>query len=339
MPTRGYVRYVAKKTLWYILTFFVAITLIFIMPRLIPGNPISAIIAQMMGDGAQSESLERVYRSFMDQYGLDRSLIYQYVEYLKNLFSGSLGVSFSLFPRSVNEIIGEALPWTLALQLPAILVGWMCGNILGAYAAYRRGKFDSTLFPLSLFMSAMPYYALAIILQYLLGVYLGWFPVSGGYSIFIFPSLTLDFFKNLLVHYFLPFLSIVIVTIGGQAIGMREMSIYELNTDYVNYSKMLGLSDRKISSYIFRNAMLPQVTGLAISLGMMVGGSLITEIVFDYPGIGSGLFNAIRQNDYPLIQGIVLIIIIAVLIANFFIDIIYGFLDPRIRISQEEENI
>ncbi len=332
----SYGKYVLRKGLWYLLTFFIATTLVFIIPRLIPGNPISAIVAQM-GSGVPSESMQRVYESFIRDYGLDKPVVLQYIDYMKNLFHGELGISFSLYPKGVTEIIGEALPWTLALQIPAILVGWILGNLLGAYAAYKRGKFDKVLFPVSLLVSAMPYYVLAILMQYIFGVYLGWFPPSGGYSMSAFPSFTFDFMVDILSHYTLPFVSLVAVTIGSQAIGMREMSIYELNTDYVNYSRMLGLEDRKIVSYIFRNAMLPQITGLAISFGTMVGGSIITEIVFGYPGIGTWLFNAIRQNDYPLIQGIVLVITITVLFANFFLDIMYGFLDPRIKAGEMEE--
>lgn len=333
----SYGKHVLRKGLWYLLTFFIAITLVFVIPRLIPGNPITSIVAQMSAGGVPSESMQRIYDSFIRDYGLDKPIVMQYFEYMKNLFMGDLGISFSLYPRKVTEIIGEAMPWSIALQVPAILIGWILGNLLGAYAAYKRGKFDRVLFPVSLLVSAMPYYVLAILLQYVFGVYLGWFPPSGGYSMSAFPSLTLGFIADLLSHYTLPFISLVAVIIGGQAIGMREMSIYELNTDYVNYSRMLGLDDRRIASYIFRNAMLPQVTGLAVSLGTMVGGSIITEIVFGYPGIGTWLFNAIRTNDYPLIQGIVLVITVAVLFANFLIDILYGFLDPRIRAAEMEE--
>ena len=333
-----YAKYISQKVFWYILTFFVAVTLIFIIPRLMPGNPISSIISQMAAGGVQSESLEIIYESFVHEFGLDKPLFFQFVDYMKNIFRGNLGVSFSLFPKTVNEILGDALPWTLALQLPAILVGWIAGNLLGAAAAYKKGKFDEILFPSAIFVSAMPYYILAIILLYVFAANLGWFPTVGGYSITMFPSFSWAFIKDLLSHYFLPFLSIVLVTIGTQGMGMREMSIYELNTDYVTYCRMLGLSDKKISKYVFRNAMLPQVTGLAISIGTMVSGALITEIVFGYPGIGTWLFNGIRQQDYPLIQGTTLIIIVAVLLANFIIDLVYGFIDPRVRIAQMEES-
>jgi peptide/nickel transport system permease protein len=234
----------------------------------------------------------------------------------------------------VSALIAQALPWSIALQLPAIIVGWTLGNLLGAVAAYRGGWFDRGAFLGSLFISSMPYYCLAILLVFGLAVAVPLFPASGGYSFANTPELSLDFALDALQHYWLPFLSLVIIFIGGQAVGMRSMAIYELNSDYVNYGRSLGMGDGRIIGYIFRNAALPQVTGLAISLGTLVGGALITEIVFSYPGIGSLLFTAIRQNDYPVISGITLLIAVAVLAANFLVEIAYGFIDPRIRAAQ-----
>ncbi len=302
-----------------------------------PGNPISGIVAKMGTGGAPSDVLQKLYTSYTQEFGLDKPLHIQFFHYLLNVLRGDLGTSFSLYPTKVNEILARALPWTIALQIPAILVGWILGNLLGAVAAYKGGKFDSLIFPGALFINCIPYYCLAIILLYFFGVVFDILPIGRGYSPQFIPSFSLPFFFDLLKHYVLPFLSIVLVAIGGQAIGMRATSIYELNTDYVNYAKSLGIRDRKIIQYVFKNAMLPQITGLAISLGAMVGGSLITEIVFSYPGIGTSLFNAIRQQDYPLIQGCTLVIAIAILAANFLIDIVYATIDPRIRASQVEE--
>ena len=332
-----YARYITKKLEWYILTFFLAIFLNFLLPRLVPGNPISGMVGKMATGGMSSDVLNKLYTSYIQEFGLDKPLYIQFFHYIITVLHGDLGTSFSLYPTNVNKILAEALPWTIALQVPSILVGWILGNLLGAITAYKKGKFDNVLFPSALFISCIPYYCLAIILLYLLGVVFGVFPIGGGYSMQLTPSFSVAFLTDALKHYFLPFFSIVLVTIGGQAIGMREMSIYELNTDYVNYSKLLGISERKIVRYVFKNAMLPQITGLAISLGTMVGGALITEIVFSYPGIGTWLFNGIREQDYPLIQGCTLIITVAVLMANFLIDIVYGIIDPRIKASQMEK--
>ncbi|MCZ7543546.1 MAG: ABC transporter permease [Anaerolineae bacterium] len=201
----------------------------------------------------------------------------------------------------------------------------------------RRGWLDRVLFPAFMFTSSMPYYCLSILLLYFLAVYIPIFPAGGGYSYALAPALTWEFIRSVMEHYWLPFLSLVVVFIGGQAIGMRAMSIYELDADYVRFSRSLGVADNRVIGYIFRNAMLPQVTGLALSIGSLVSGALITEIVFGYPGIGSLLFTSIRQSDYPVIQGVTLLIMIGVLLANFLVDIAYGFIDPRIRATAAGE--
>lgn len=331
-------RYLLTKAGWYLLAFFVAIAANFYLPRLIPGNPVDAIVARMAaGGGAEGEALRRIYQQYIHEFGLDRPLWEQFLVYLGNLARGDLGTSFSVFPAKVSDLILNALPWTIALQLPAIVLGWILGNALGAIAAYRGGWFDRGAFVTALFVSSIPYYCLAIVLLYGLAVALPLFPPGGGYSFGRLPTLSWSFLMDAQRHYWLPFLSLVLIFIGGQAVGMRSMAIYELNADYVNYARSLGVPDRRIVAYIFRNAMLPQVTGLALSIGSLVGGALITEIVFGYPGIGTLLFSAIRQNDYPLIQGVTLLIIGGILLANFLVDLAYGFIDPRIRAVQAGE--
>jgi peptide/nickel transport system permease protein len=330
-------RYLLGKAAWYLAALVVAIILNFVLPRLVPGNPVDAIVAKLSQGGAQSEQLERIHAHYIKEFGLDQSFISQFWTYLTNLFHGDLGTSFALYPAKVRGLIADALPWTIALQLPAILIGWILGNVLGAIVAYKGGWFDRGAFLSSLFLSSIPYYCLAILLLYLLAINSTIFPANGGYDYGTSPELSISFILNALHHYWLPFLSLVLVIIGGQAVGMRSMAIYELGSDYVNYGRGLGLSDRRLVRYIFRNAMLPQVTGLALSIGTLVGGALITEIVFSYPGIGTLLLDSISQNDYPAIQGITLLIAVAVIVANFLVDAVYGFIDPRIRASQSGE--
>lgn len=334
----AYTKYFINKFFWYFLTLVIAVTLNFVLPRLVQGNPISSIASQMTQGMTDSDSIKKVYETFTIEFGIDKPLGTQFVIYVKNLLTGNLGTSFGLYPKKVTDILASAIPWTLALQLPAILTGWIIGNILGAVAAYKKGVFDKALFPIALFVNSIPFFTLAIIMLYVFALNLKWFPLSGGYDFQMIPRLSWDFIGSVIRHHTLPFLSIVLVTIGGQAIGMREMSIYELNADYVLYSKLLGIRDSKIAQYVFKNAMLPQITGLALSIGTMVGGSLICEIVFSYPGIGTWLFTAIRQLDYPLISGCTLIIAFTVLVANFLIEIVYGIVDPRIKAAQMEEN-
>ena len=223
-----------------------------------------------------------------------------------------------------------------ALQFPAIIVGWIIGNTLGALAAYLKGGFDKVLMPVSIFVSNLPAFGMAVILLVIFGVELKWFPTSGGYGFDLIPSFTWSFLWSVIVHYQLPFWSIVLIAIGGQAIGMRSMAIYELNADYVKYSRFMGIKDRKIIGYVFRNAMLPQVTGLALSIGTMVGGALVAEIIFSYPGLGSTILTAVLGQDYPLISGVTLLITVMVLVANFVIEILYGFIDPRIKAAQAD---
>ena len=331
-----YQKYLTKKLVWYLLTFVVVLALNFFLPRLIDGNPVDVIVGKM-GSMGSTNSMRNIYDGFMKEFNLDKPLWEQFVLFVKGLFQGDLGTSFSRYPKQVSGILAEAIPWTLALQLPAILVGWVIGNLLGAITAYRKGIFSKTVYSVSLFVNAVPYYAFAIILMYVFALSCGFFPPGGAYSNGLVPNWSLRFVLDVLHHHMLPFLSIVLIMIGGQAMGMRSMAIYELNADYVLYAKLMAVPEKKIIGYVFRNAMLPQVSGLALSLGTMVSGSLITEIVFNYPGLGYWLYLAIRQLDYPLISGCTLVLSVTVLVANFVIDMIYGWIDPRIRAAQMEE--
>jgi len=190
--------------------------------------------------------------------------------------------------------------------------------------------------PVSIFLSNIPPFGMAIILLVSFAVNAKWFPTSGGYGFDLIPSFTWSFVWSVIVHYQLPFWSIVLVAIGGWAIGMRSMAIYELNADYVKYSRFMGIKDRKILGYVFRNAMLPQVTGLALSIGTMVSGALVAEIIFSYPGLGTIIMTAVLGRDYPLISAATLVITVMVLTANFFIEILYGLIDPRIKTAQSD---
>jgi peptide/nickel transport system permease protein len=331
-------RYILSKFIWYLAAFLVAVALNFFLPRLIPGNPVDAIVARLaQGGSTEGEARRRIYETYMKEFGLDKPLLAQFGNYLSNLVRGDLGTSFGNYPAKVSGLIASSIPWTIALQLPAIILGWILGNILGVFAAYKGGNFDRTAFVGSLVFSSLPYYCLSVLLLYLFSVALPLFPSFGGYNPGTTPHFSFSFILDVLHHYTLPFLSLLLVLIGGQAVGMRSMAIYELSADYVGYMRNLGVEDNTIVSRIFRNAMLPQITGLALAIGSLVGGALLTEVVFSYPGIGSTLFTAIRQNDYPVVQGITILITIAVLAANFIIDIGYSLIDPRIRASQSGE--
>jgi len=333
---KGYRKYFLNKLLWFLVTFVFAFLLNFILPRLMPGNPVAAIVARLAQGMANTTGLTAVYEKYESLFGTNKPLIVQFYLYVINVFHFNFGVSFSQYPRTVVDILKTSVWWTICLQFPAIIVGWVIGNTLGAMAAYLKGGFDKVLMPVSIFVSNFPTFGMAVILLVIFGVGLKWFPTSGGYGFDLIPSFTWSFMWSVIVHYQLPFWSIVLIAIGGQAIGMRSMSIYELNADYVKYSRFLGIPDRKIVGYVFRNAMLPQVTGLALSIGTMVSGALFAEIIFSYPGLGYTLLNSILGQDYPLISAVTLIITVMVLSANFVIEILYGLIDPRIKAAQAD---
>lgn len=331
---KGYRKYFGKKLLWFSITFIVAVILNFILPRLMPADPVAAITGKMAQGMTDASAVQRIYERYQQEFGTDKSIVEQFLVFVKNMFRGDFGTSFSQYPRSVGNIISSAIWWTIGLQFPAIIVGWLLGNLLGALAAYIRKGFDKVLMPVSIFISNIPAFGMAVILLVVCAVNLKIAPISGGYAFDMIPNFSWKFIGSVISHYQLPFWSIVIISIGGQAIGMRSMSIYELNADYVKYARFLGIKDRKIVSYVFRNAMLPQVTGLALSIGTMIGGALVAEIVFSYPGLGSTMYAAVTAADYPLISATTLIITIMVLIATFLLDIIYGFIDPRVKAAQ-----
>ena len=333
---KGYRRYFLNKLVWLFVTAFFAFILNFILPRLMPGDPVAAIMARLAQGMSNSTGMKAVYEQYATLFGTNKPLLQQFILYVGHVLHGNFGLSFSQFPRPVSDILKNSIWWTVCLQLPAIIVGWLIGNTLGALAAYLKKGFDKVLMPVSIFVSNFPAFGMAVILLVIFAVDLKWFPTSGGYGFDLIPNLSWSFMWSVIVHYQLPFWSIVIIAIGGQAIGMRSMAIYELNADYVKYSRFLGIKDRKIIGYVFRNAMLPQVTGLALSIGTMVGGALVAEIIFSYPGLGTTLLNAVVGQDYPLISATTMIVTIMVLLANFAIEIIYGFIDPRIKAAQAD---
>jgi len=300
------------------------------------------------GAGLSSEAAKEKEEGYLKEFGLvqvkDGQIVrdavgkpvkagplQQFGTYVKLTLSGDLGTSFQKYPKKVLDVILDAVPWTIALQLPTILIAWVVGNLLGALAAYKRGTFDRVFFPVALLLSAVPFFVFGMLLVYFLSVKWSVFPAVGGYAQGIVPGFNFEFLGSAAYYYVLPFFSIFLITAGGQATGMRSMGIYELGTDYIKYAKWLGVKENRVLMYVFRNAMLPQLTGLALQLGAMIGGALITEMIFSYPGLGMAMLTAIQNNDYPMIQGVTLIITTCVLIANFTVDILIAFLDPRVK--------
>lgn len=327
------VRFLARKLAFLLATFFVYLIVIFSLPRAIPGNPLAEMLASILQTmQATPELVREVERRLMEEFGLHRPWHEQFVDFLSRTFRGDLGTSYSLYPRKVADLIFTELPWSLGLLIPATIASWTLGNLLGAFAGFKRGsRIDNAVLPVSIVLSQTPYYWLAMILLYALSVRLKVFPIAGAYPSGMIPSLTPQFIAGYAYHYILPFLSIVLAAIGGWAIGMRVLVIYEVRSDYADFADALGVNDRKLLHYIFKNSMLPQVTGLALNLGTILGGSLITELVFNYRGTGYLIFRALTRLDYPLIQGTFVVLFSTLILANFLVDIIYAFIDPRIK--------
>jgi len=320
-------RYFGRKLLIYAVTFFVAVTVDWMIPRFMPGDPIQTMLSRASLRPEANQALQAYYTNV---FGLDLPVWRQYLNFWTALLHGDLGVSIWLFPQPVTKVIMRAIPYTLALLVPAILLSWWAGNKFGAYAA-RRKWLDNTVLPVGYVLTATPYMWLGILLAWLLATVAGIFPIAGGYSFALEPAWSWAFGGSLLRHWFLPFASLFLVGFGGWAIGMRNLIIYELEADYSHYLESLGAPRRLVRGYAYRNALLPQLTGLALQLGVIVSGALVTEIVFSYPGLGYLILQAINNQDFFLIQGAFLFIIIGVLLANFLVDIVYVMVDPRTR--------
>jgi len=325
-------RYFIRKLAVYIVTFIVAVTVDWAIPHLMPGNPVLTLVGRIQTQDPQVA--QHLYDHYMRAFNLDLPLWKQYLYFWVALFHGDLGTSILQFPTSVTSIIVHAVPYTLGLLIPATLLSWYAGNKVGALAA-RRKTLDNSALPLAYALTATPYMWLAIILSWLFAVTWQIFPVGFAYDPTAKPGWSADFVLNLTHHWFLPFMSLFLVAFGGWAIGMRNMIIYELESDYAHYLEALGAPQRLVRKYAFRNALLPQISGLALALGAVIAGALVTEIVFSYPGLGYQIYRAITNEDYFVIQGIFLFIIIGVLIANFVVDIVYVLVDPRTRVGMQ----
>jgi peptide/nickel transport system permease protein len=324
-------RYLARKSFIYLVTFFVAVTIDWAIPRFMPGDPVQQLISRMQ---AQPQAAEALSGYYTEAFGFDVPIWKQYLNFWAALFNGDLGSSILYFPTPVTELILGALPYTIALLVPAILLSFWAGNKVGALAA-RRKMLDNTVLPVGYVLTATPQMWLAIVLAWVFGTTLALFPVGGAYSLALQPEWSLEFIGSFLYHWILPFSALFLVAFGGWAIGMRNMIIYELEADYSNYLNALGAPTKLVRRYAYRNALLPQITGLALALGAVVAGAIVVEIVFSYPGLGTLTLTAIQNRAYFLIQGIFLFLITGVLIANFIIDIAYVIIDPRTRVGMQ----
>ncbi|MDB5474006.1 MAG: transporter permease [Devosia sp.] len=327
-------RYIASRFAQLMLIVFVAVSINFIIPRLLPGDPVQTALARLQSTGgAQNLDIQAISASYRARYGLDAPLWQQYINYWSDLFTLDLGVSFANFPEQVSTMIGNALPWSVGLLTLATLIAFVTGSLLGARLAWpRSGPVIKSVVPLMMILTSIPFYLLAIILVYLFAVVLKWLPPAGGVDTTRIMRLDWATTEDVLRHALLPCLAIVLGNIGFWALGMRSQMVSVLGEDYITFAEAKGLHPRRIFIwYGMRNALLAQVTALALSLGSVVSGAVLVEVIFNYPGLGSLLYVAIRGQDYFVIQGVVLMLIVSLAVLLFIVDLLYPLLDPRIR--------
>lgn len=325
-------RILRKRLPLYIVTAWAAITLNFVLPRLMPGNPAELLISRLNRQGQiPVTSLAAIEAEF----GVNNhaSLWHQYFTYLNQVVHFHLGISLTYFPEPVSQVIGRALPWTLFLVTTGLVLSWLLGLLLGIGLGWRRGSRSDNIFvPTGTFLSAIPFFLIGLLLVWVFGIVLGWFPITGAYGSSVKVGPNVGFVGSLLDHAAMPVFTIVLTSFAGHMLYMRNMMVTTLNDDYVLMAEAKGLPVRRIKyAYAARNAVIPSVASFAIALGFVVGGSVIVETVFSYPGIGFALYQAVNGEDFPLMQGIFLVIALVVLVANLCADMVYAVIDPRSR--------
>jgi peptide/nickel transport system permease protein len=325
-------RYLLRRAGFYLVALWAAVTFNFIIPRLMPGDPAEAYIGRL-----QTLQVTRAQiAAIRAEFGVNPNVPIwkQYFDYLSALLHGQLGIATSRFPSQVSDILAQSLPWTVGLVGAAVILSFLIGTLIGILIAWRRGSwYDTAVPPILTFFSAVPYFWMALGLIYIFGVNLNWFPTDSGYDVFnVSPGWSMDFISSAVQHAILPVTTLVIGTLAGWVLTMRNTMVTTLSEDYLLMAQAKGLPERRVMfNYAARNAILPSITSFSISLGLVVSGSLLTEIVFNYPGIGFALYNGVQGDDYALVEGCFLVIALAVLIANFLSELLYVFLDPRVR--------
>ena len=326
--------YFLRKLGFFLATLWAVVTLNFLIPRLQPGDPAEIMVKRLAGkDAALDPAQVKAMRAMLG--APDGSLWSQYTQYLGELAHGNFGLSYTYYPYKVTDVIGQALWWTVILVVVTQVLSFAIGVVLGAYAAWRRNsRLDSVVTLGSTFLGTLQPFWIALLLLYVFGYSLGWFPTSGGYEEST-PGLNFPFIQEAVSHSFLPALALLIVTPIGWILGMRNTMIMNLGEDYIRLAKAKGLPDRTVAlKYAARNALLPSVTGFALALGGVLGGAILVEQAFDYPGLGRLMGEAVEMKDYPLLQTLMLLTTVGVLLANLVADLLYGVLDPRARRAQ-----
>lgn len=326
--------YLIRRVLFLLLVIWAASTIVFFIPRLSAKNPIRERFAELARTGGFSpQDMEKIVASYNQKFGLDKPLVEQYVAYMGGLLRGDLGVSLNKYPKTVAELIFEAVPWTIGLLVMVTILSFIVGNFLGALSAWPRSPgWAKGLAAPFIILTGIPAYLLGLILLFYIAFRAKLLPLGNAYTIGTQPTFTLEFILDVARHQILPAVSLMLAAVGGWALGMRGMGVTILGEDYVNFAEHKGLSPRTIfGSYYIRNAMLPQVTGLALAFGALISAGVLVESLYGLPGLGSILNQAIVANDFMVIYGVILFIIITIAVGMLIVDIVYPLLDPRIR--------
>ncbi len=320
--------FVTRRIGFYVVAAWAAITVNFLIPRVMPGNAVDAMLAKYPRlDASSLHALQAEFGA-----GTHGSMLTQYIDYLGDLLHGNLGLSITEYPAKVTTILGQTLPWTLILVGTATIISFTLGTLLGIVAAWRRGGWLDRALPGFTFLQATPFFFLALVLIQLFALKWQLFPFGQGYSLGLSPGWNWAFVSSAIWHSILPALTIVLTSMGGWMLQMRNVMITTISDDYILVAQAKGLPARRVMfTYAARNAILPNIAGFALSLGFVVAGALVMEIVFSYPGVGLTLYNAVTSDDYPLLQGIFLVISLSVLLACLIADVIYVLADPRAR--------
>jgi peptide/nickel transport system permease protein len=325
--------YLIRRLLLLVAVVWVAATINFFLPRMSGGDPVRTKLMEQAAAGGNVQSgIQQMVEEYQHQFGLDRPLWRQYLTYLGQVARFDLGYSIANYPRTVVSIMSDAVPWTIGLLLTTTLLGFAIGTVLGALLAWPRApRFIHYLLPPLLTLSAIPFFLLGLLLLYVFAFRLPWLPLFGGYSPGVIPHFRLSFAFDVFKHSLLPACAILLASMGFWALGMRGMMVTVEGEDYMTFAEAAGLKGGTLFfTYALRNAILPQTTALGLSISQILSGALLVEVIFTYPGIGTVLYNAVREFDYFLIQGIILTIVLAVALATLILDLVYPLLDPRI---------
>lgn len=327
--------YLVRRLLVFFLAVWMTATLFFILPRLAPGDPIGAMIARMSQQVGFVENADLIIEAWRERFGLDDPIHVQYLRFIANTIRLDLGLSYVNFPSTVSELVGRALPWTIGLVGLSTAIFFIVGNLCGALLAWAKTpRLLKILIPISMTFTSIPPVLAGLLLVYVFGFLIPIFPLVGSYARGMSPELTLEFIGSVLYHGFLPAMSIVLVTFGFWALGMRGMMVTIEGEDYMILAQAKGLKPFYVLyRYMIRNAILPQMTALAVSIGTLVSGSILVEIIFTYNGMGSLIYSAIRNQDLGLIQGTAFILIVTSNLATLIIDLSYPLIDPRISLE------